>query len=916
MILDYRGYGKILSTYVENFLNNTDENAEAKFNLNQVQADTGRYSSTGGKGLNADGYCGVNCQNLPRYDKKDPKAVNLRKAVVARPGYKIATVDYSGEELRIGANFSKEPKWINEFLHGSADLHTLTAQILYNKKDISKEERSIGKTINFLTFYGGGAMGFAQKAKIPLETARKLMFNFFREYSVLNSWIKDEIRRCRKRGYSRTAFGRRRSLKAFYESTDKKVQADGDRRAVNSAVQGCLQPQEKCLTNKGYIPIYDIRNMKKEGVPLKVWTGTSWEEFDVLDRGKCQFAEIELENGMILHCDTRHQVLTVGEEGYKFTHFNDLDENTRVCTSAPREMEFGEYPKTKFYSGGNNYKSKHIKIKTKDQWEYVAFLLGVVIGDGWVRNDTKNLKYSITIFFGENDFKTYFNKLKKGVEDLGLFLSNPRRSRGSKGVSYTSDISSKAIVSLFSDIGYIPAIARNKRVPKDVFTWPLAMRKAFIKGYYDTDGCKKKGNRYGFHTPNKELLSDVQLIMWSIGIPSIVKYSKSDNTFKLECQSLENVENILGITKTEYKRKYNGRKNYVPDFLRKEIFNKLHTTSCVQHDVDRAYMHKIGSNKGTVTLIGALELMKKYKVSIDREFYYSYKLKRKTVLDTIDNTFTLSVHSPLHRFDSACIISKNTGADVIKIAMYRVWNYLRKNGFLDDVKILMPIHDEIVFEIKEDKLDFFIPKLRELMVLDDITKKLNWIVPLEVDAEYGDTLYVDHDYFKELKERAVDNTTAEPKQEIEAPKPELREVKTEQKPENSDKISNIKITSVTDGVVSTTTNNTVAITSSFVIQEDKPDERDNVMDDKAVNDERLKNKIDNKGFYIKAINTNNPQGGMYLKNIINTLSLLDGKFVGPRCRIKFVALDGTVIKKLYEKVSVDALECLCTYHNI
>jgi len=495
MILDYRGYGKILSTYIENFLNNTDENDEAKFNLNQVQADTGRYSSTGGKGLNIDGYCGVNCQNLPRYDKKDKKAVNLRKAIIARPGYKIATVDYSGEELRIGANFSKEPKWINEFLHGSADLHTLTAQILYNKKEVTKEERGTGKTINFLTFYGGGAMGFAQKAKIPLEMARKLMLNFFREYNVLNGWIKDEIKRCRKRGYSRTAFGRRRPLNMFYESTDKKVQADGDRRAVNSAVQG-------------------------------------------------------------------------------------------------------------------------------------------------------------------------------------------------------------------------------------------------------------------------------------------------------------------------------------------------------------------------------------------------------------------------------------TGSDIIKIALYRVWDYLRKNGFLDDVKILMPIHDEIVFEIKEDKLDFFIPKLRELMVLDDITKKLNWVVPLEVDAEYGDTLYVDHDYFKELKEKDTATSVIETKQVTENLKPEIEEMKTEQKFENLDKISNIKITSITDGAVSTTTSNIVSITSGFIIQENKPDERDTVVDDKAVNDERLKNRIDSKGFYIKIININNPQGGIYLKNVINMLSLLDNKFVGPRCRVKFIALDGTVIKKLYEKVSVDALECLCIYHNI
>jgi len=108
-ILSYRGYSKLLGTYIENFLGNVDEYNYAKFQLNQVRADTGRFSASGGRGVKIDGYCGVNCQNIPTYRKDDPDSIDMRRAVIARPGFKIVTIDYSGEELRIAANMSREP---------------------------------------------------------------------------------------------------------------------------------------------------------------------------------------------------------------------------------------------------------------------------------------------------------------------------------------------------------------------------------------------------------------------------------------------------------------------------------------------------------------------------------------------------------------------------------------------------------------------------------------------------------------------------------------------------------------------------------------------------------------------------------------------------------------------------------------
>jgi len=154
-ILNYRSYQKTLSTYVNNFLKNMDSNDEVKFQLNQVQADTGRFSASGGAGLEKDGYSGVNCQNISTYNKKDPTSFDLRDCVEAHEGYKIVAIDYSGEELRIATNLSKEPKWVDEFNNGTGDIHTITGRAIHGRENITKAERSTGKVLNFLTLYGG-----------------------------------------------------------------------------------------------------------------------------------------------------------------------------------------------------------------------------------------------------------------------------------------------------------------------------------------------------------------------------------------------------------------------------------------------------------------------------------------------------------------------------------------------------------------------------------------------------------------------------------------------------------------------------------------------------------------------------------------------------------------------------------------
>lgn len=234
-IVQYRGLVKCISTYIVNLLNNKDEDGCIKLQFNQSGTDTGRFSSPGGKGLDIDGYCGMNIQSLPKnYSPDDP---NLRKALVARPGYTMVAMDYSGEELRVAANLSQEPKWVSAFLNG-ADLHRQTGQSIFNRQEISKAERQVGKTVNFQSLYGAGSVGIAQQAKISEPEARRILVSFFASLPRLKRWMEVEKAKARKLKYVKTAMGRVRPLNIFYDSDNRVMQARGDRCSVNTLVQG------------------------------------------------------------------------------------------------------------------------------------------------------------------------------------------------------------------------------------------------------------------------------------------------------------------------------------------------------------------------------------------------------------------------------------------------------------------------------------------------------------------------------------------------------------------------------------------------------------------------------------------------------------------------------------------------------
>jgi DNA polymerase I-like protein with 3'-5' exonuclease and polymerase domains len=258
-IVKYRQIDKILGTYLTSMSENCDSQDQLRFKFNQTGATTGRFTAPAGEPDH--GYAGIPIQGIPARDdpKKPEVAHSLRRIFVARPGYTLVKVDYAGQELRIVANLSAEPKWVDEFVKAraegrEADLHTLTAKAFFGEhitKD-NKVERNMGKIANFSLIYGGGSSAIMRATKCDKVEAVRRKANFDKSVPVFAGWVKGQHSGVKKHKGVVTAFRRfiaipDANLKAGELDSNgvavtpddaRKIQASCERKSTNFPIQG------------------------------------------------------------------------------------------------------------------------------------------------------------------------------------------------------------------------------------------------------------------------------------------------------------------------------------------------------------------------------------------------------------------------------------------------------------------------------------------------------------------------------------------------------------------------------------------------------------------------------------------------------------------------------------------------------
>lgn len=164
--------------------------------------------------------------------------INFRDIIMAGPDHYLIGFDYSQVELRVLAGLSGEPALVKAF-NDETDVHQMTAALMFGipVDQVSKEQRSIGKTINFSLLYGQGPKGMAERMGIEVEEAKAFLQKYFAIYSSVKSWVDKQTREGVARGKTMSKFGRIHPIWAL-ESDKPAIRANGERLCVNAPVQG------------------------------------------------------------------------------------------------------------------------------------------------------------------------------------------------------------------------------------------------------------------------------------------------------------------------------------------------------------------------------------------------------------------------------------------------------------------------------------------------------------------------------------------------------------------------------------------------------------------------------------------------------------------------------------------------------
>lgn len=248
LMLQYREVEKLISAFGDNFIEKVNpKTGRIHPDFMQIGADTGRFACSN-----------PNLQQIPQDS-------SFRSCFIPSPGYKYVVGDYSQIELRIMAELSNDPVFLDVF-DKDEDLHLKTAINMYGvtADQVDKKMRTASKTINFGLMYGRGPASIGAQIGVGPDEARVLLDKYFKLYQGVKKWLDQAGKEAVRKGFSLTLTGRKR----WYILPDKsdpnyeRLVANIERQGKNAPIQGTSAD----ITKYGIVYIYD--RIKKEGLDV------------------------------------------------------------------------------------------------------------------------------------------------------------------------------------------------------------------------------------------------------------------------------------------------------------------------------------------------------------------------------------------------------------------------------------------------------------------------------------------------------------------------------------------------------------------------------------------------------------------------------------------------------------------------
>jgi len=249
-LLEYRTLSKLNSTYCDGLLKVVDPDGRIRSVFNQTETRTGRISSSE-----------PNLQNIP---VRSELGRQMRRFFTARPGWVLCDADYSQIELRVLAHMAAEPTMTAAFNTGE-DIHRSTAAQVFGvpAAEVTPQQRSAAKAVNFGIIYGQGAYSLAEDLHISFAEAKEYIDRYLANFGAVSAFMEGLIATATEKGYGETLFGRRRPLPEL-KAGNAMTRHFGERVARNMPIQGTAADIIKVAMVRVY------RRLQAEGLQARL----------------------------------------------------------------------------------------------------------------------------------------------------------------------------------------------------------------------------------------------------------------------------------------------------------------------------------------------------------------------------------------------------------------------------------------------------------------------------------------------------------------------------------------------------------------------------------------------------------------------------------------------------------------------
>ena len=283
LILKYREYEKLRSTYIEGLKNEIIKNRiHTSYNL--FGTTTGRLSSEK-----------PNLQNIPN---KTAIGQKIREFFISDANHSFIIADYSQIELRVLAHLSKDKNMINMLKNRDADIHSETAARIFNVniESVSKDMRRKAKEVNFGLIYGMESFGLSKSLNISKKEANELIDSYFNQFPKIKGYLDSIVKNAESSTFTETLYGRKRFIREL-ASSNFQLKAMGKRIAMNAPIQGTASDIMKI----SMIKLEDkIRKINSSNIILQIHDEVIIQTPDEIASKTAKLVQKEMENATIL----------------------------------------------------------------------------------------------------------------------------------------------------------------------------------------------------------------------------------------------------------------------------------------------------------------------------------------------------------------------------------------------------------------------------------------------------------------------------------------------------------------------------------------------------------------------------------------------------------------------------------------